>query len=200
MSEIPDLSYLEKFRDTRIPFFYWVEDKLVIPQVVKDITSGAYGLETGFGQEPTKSFLLEPRIPWILTEFKQEDYAQARRDLSEYWREINLEGLDIPSQFRMVALKTASTRGMVAQANVLVYRNLDYQEMEIPQFKDLRQGQRMVFIVNDSHVKELPRYRSFLNSNGYEGPELKIRSSHLPKLGIDFAGNKQEYVLDIVKE
>jgi len=200
MSEIPDLPYLEKFCDARIPFLYWVEDKLVIPQVMRDITSSAYGLETGFGQQPTKLFLLEPNINWILTEPDQRNYAVARRDLIQLWRDIDPEGTDILSQFRMVALKTASTREMVAQASVLVYRNLDYRDMRVPQFKDLRQRQRMVFIVNDSHVGELPYFRRFLSSNGYEQSELKIRSSRLPKLGVDFAGNKQEYILDIVKE
>ncbi|PIS09115.1 hypothetical protein COT75_03145 [Candidatus Beckwithbacteria bacterium CG10_big_fil_rev_8_21_14_0_10_34_10] len=198
-SEIPDYSYLEKFRDPKFPFVYWVEDKDIIPQVIKDVSpSGKYGLETGIGYQPTKLFNIDPGIKWLATETDPERYANVKKNLNNIWDGINPD--DFPGDFKVIVLNTASTEKMVSRANVLVYRNLNYRNMTTPDFKSLKSGQRMVFIVNDTHINELAFYQDFLSSHGYNPAEIKVRSLSLPKLSFDYVGNKKEYVLDLVKE
>lgn len=199
MSELPTWSYLEKFRDPRFPFVHWVDDNLASTQAINDVSSaGPFGLETGFGQQLTKLFLVNPNINWLSTELNEKDFNIAKGDLSACWRGVVTE--TIPPEFRMIALRAVSTQRMVTQAQVLVYRNLDYRDMWIPTFDGLRKGQRLFFIVDEAHVGELSYYRRFLSEQGYNPLDLKLRSPELTTLSAAYPGNEHTYVLDLVKE
>lgn len=199
MSENPSPSYFEQFRDPRLPFVYWIKDKQKAELVVRDVSSaGTFGLETGFGVLPSKLFLIDPNINWLLTEIRQDDFDNAKMNLDNIWEHDDFS--ELPSQFKMFALNIASTKSMVAQAQTMVFRNLDYRFMEIPNIRDLKKGQRLVYIVDGPHFSELDSYRRYLTVRGYNPLDLKVRSSSLPTLCVDSFKHYPTHVLDLVKE
>jgi hypothetical protein len=200
MSETPSTLSLENFRDPSLPFVYWIEDASLAEQVMAQVVSnGKFGLETGFGRQPTKLFLIDPTMTWLGTEIEKRAFDDARENLQEYWEGDEFVS-HMPPTFRIILLNTASDSmggAEVANANTLVYRNLDHRDTFIPEFNKLQKGQRLVFIVDSEHIYELNSYRNYLTGWGYDASQLKERSSDLPSFSMMHPGNLHTYVLDI---
>ena len=192
----------EQFRHPVFPFIYIIDDKTVIPDVIQKLKQKPLGLETGFGNEPVRHFLLDNSITWIATEPDSRYFRSYKEELKS---EQNRFYGDLPpalltSSSQLFVLNTYTSSDLLKSANTFVYRNLDYRDMNIVPFNSLNKGQRFVFIVNMLHVDEMYYYRSFLKTNGYNPDSLKLRSKQNPPLTSPYNFAPDEYVLDVVKE
>ena len=199
MGEKVSFSGLEPFRHPKIPFLYIIEDKRVIPSVLNMVSGQKYGLETGFGGEPTRLFHVNPDIPWITTEPNKFGFHAFKSDISFYWEDLDLNLLR--NSKPIIAINTASSEVLQTKAQTLVYRNLDYGDMFMVPYEKLKKGQRVVFIVDRLHAQsdELKKYFKYLKQYGYNPDLLQLRPKSLPPLVRVRRWGPHEYVLDVTK-
>ncbi|MBI4136510.1 hypothetical protein HY469_00450 [Candidatus Roizmanbacteria bacterium] len=166
--EIPPPS-LEQFKGTQFENTYWIKDQSVI-QALTDyyITNKkTYGLEVGFGIEPTRVGLIAPDIDWFFVDPK--GFSDAKDILDQVWEEE-----DCPKENKYF-LPIGASPGLVQNAQTVLYRNLNYNRMGelVPKRDELRPGQEIVFVIDTTHVSELDEYKDFLKSKGYDTNDLE---------------------------
>ncbi len=175
---------LEQFRDPTYRQLHWIEDPLLIQDITKSYIAPKkrFGLEVGFGEEPTRVNLMNPEIDWLLTEPSPDDFSHARRNIYHYWEGVQTDVL--PANQKIISLMAPATREMIRAASVLLYRNPTTRDMGfiVPPRGNLQQGQRIVLIINNTHIGELEHYRGFLLRNGYDPDNLILREKLLPPL------------------
>ncbi|MCX6792251.1 MAG: hypothetical protein NT149_04410 [Candidatus Gottesmanbacteria bacterium] len=191
------LKGLEHFRNIHFPFLYVIENKGMATSVIQSFTKKPYGLEVGFGEEPTRVFNIDDGIPWLLTEPDERYFSYFKRNIKYFWENVDSQTLKMTHP--IIALNTYSTTTMERNAEVIVHRNLDYRNMFMVPFEDLRAKQRVVFIVDMLHIDEMDRYHSFLREYGYAPQQLQVRSKDLPLLTTSVPFAPDDYVLDITK-
>lgn len=203
------LDTLERFRDTRYRQIYWVEDKMLIDEVIQETLADVkpFGLEVGFGQEPTRLQHIDGNIPWLLVEPDNREFADAKHLLKYNWRDV--ESHKLPEDFRMVALRTAADQQLIQTAQTLVFRNLDYRDMDhlIPPIDLIDKGKRLVYIVSGMHAwtggmfDEVPRYKALLQRKGFNPEDLILRPKNLPSLAWHIPNDTfdSELVFDFTK-
>lgn len=196
-SEIPRA--LEPFQNKLYPFLYIVDDKILAKDIFK-MFRGRYGLETGFGEEPTRLFHIDKTIPWIITEPNEGDFNYFKKTgIYDIYSDLNMASLQLPNP--IIAINSYSTYGSQQKANTLVYRNLDYRDMIMVPYNQLSRDQRVVFIVNGAHADgdEDNHYYRYLKKNGYDPNQLILRPKSEPSLTFRYPFSQDEYVLDVTK-
>jgi len=206
MGEILDLPILEQFRDSKHKSLYWVEDAQSAHSILQHYVTNhiPFGMEIGFGYNPTRVFLVDASLDWILTELDKDAFAFAKSCnlFGVRWDEEHIKNFTTKKIF---ALNIPADKTTVQAAKVLVYCNLDYRKEMVglvPNFSELKKGQRVVFIVTRAHADgagggELPLYREFLTACGYDSASLVRRPGIISKPVIN--DDDDEYVLDITK-
>jgi hypothetical protein len=198
MTEYPGLQALEKFRSPQLPFIYVIEDSKLAKDVLEMFSDKKFGLETGFGREPTRVFHINPYIPWVATETDDRSFNDFKRNLrTNEWDDLSPLMTNLVSP--IIAIKGMSTREAQRNAQSLVYRNVDYRYMNIVPYSELAVGQRITFIVSSLHVNEMPLYEDYLQRNGYNPEELLLRQKEKPSLSYRYPFGQDEYVLDVTK-
>lgn len=187
---------LEAFRHPTYPFLYTVDDKTAINDILSSLPE-TFGLEVGFGREPTSVFHIDATIPWILAERDDFRFQHFKNDARNNWLGVRSAPLSIPHP--IIALHLEVSAEMQKRAQTLVYRNIAYQDMEMISFGDLQPQQRLVFIVDNDHIPEVPIYGAFLQQNGYDVSKFKRRSLDVPQFSHPYPFYPNDYVLDITK-
>jgi len=196
MVEKVSANALEAFKHPVCPFLFAVDDATVVRDILQSLPE-TYGLEVGFGREPTSVFQIDSTIPWILTEPDSFRFRHFKDETRQQWLDLKPESLQIHQP--IVALHAAASVEIQKQAHILVYRNIDYQEMDMISFADLQEKQRLVFIVDGDHIPEMPTYGSFLQRHGYEVKQFKRRSLDVPQFTFPYPFYPNDYVLDVTK-
>jgi|GEM_PF-6522416 len=195
MVETIGRSTLEMFTHPVHSFLHVVDDPVAIHDVLQLLPT-PYGLEVGFGKEPTQIFHIDPSIPWILTEPDVFRFKCFQEESQHNW----LDEPDSSSIIQpVIALNTVASIAMQEYANTLVYRNISYQDMEVISFADLRPKQRFVFIVDNDHIPEVPMYGSFLRKHGYDVSQFRRRALDVPQFTYPYPFYPNDYVLDVTK-
>lgn len=193
-----NLALIQPFKLRVYPFVYAVDDRIAMTDVLKMFSGKKYGLETGFGVEPSRLFHIDNTIPWIVTEPDARCFDGFKRNINVYWKDVDFTSFRVPNP--IIALRAYSSHGLEQTAQHVVYRNLDYGTMSMVPQDDLREGQSVTFIVNGMHVKELQYYRWYLENYGYDPDLLQLRPQSRPPLSFPYAYAPDEYVLDFTKE
>lgn len=196
MLEMSDMRVLEPFRHPLYPFLYEIDDAMAVHDVLHSIQK-PYGLEIGFGKEPTSVFTIDSTLPWILTEPDSFRFTSFKKDTRNHWLDIKSSLVSIEQP--IIAVNTYATDEMQKEADVLVYRNVDYKNMTVVPFDELHVGQRTVFIVDGDHIPEVPLYGHFLQENGYNPKRFARRSQEEIQFTYPYPFSPYDYVLDTTR-
>lgn len=197
LSEEQNLSFLEPFRHSKYPFLYIVEDTMAIQDTLKMFSDHLFGLETGFGDEPTRVFHINGEIPWLLTEPDANSFKDFKNYIGMHW--VDLDFNKFTYEHPIIALQTYSTLNLERKAKILLYRNLKHSDMSMIPYEELVEDQRIVFVINRLHINEMTYYKAFLRKFGYNPDLLRLRDKSLPPLTRRYSFAPNEYVLDITK-
>jgi hypothetical protein len=197
VSERLNYTFLEPFRHPAYPFLYVVEDEMVIKDIIGMFEKNLYGLETGFGNEPTRVFQINDNLPWLITEPDKRWFGYFKNEMERHWMDLDFNL--IPIKHPIIAVNSYSTYELQKKAQNLVYRNLDYRDMYMVKYDELRKGQRVTFIVNSLHTSEMQNYHYFLREYGYNPDLLLLRDKSIPPLTQTCPFAPDEYVLDVTK-
>lgn len=192
---------IEPFRDPKFPFVHFIEDKMLVDDIFRRLNGGGipWGLETGFGIEPTRSWVLDLSCSiWVAGEYDKRLFDSTIRDLSQRFCDIN------PMEFppcKLILLPFAVHYSR-CYPQTLVYRNYDYiaNLHTLPPYKNLNPGQRLIVLVNGRHSEEYDLYIENLAFRGYNPNNLMIRSpSEIPISNPSYKNKYPEYILDVTK-
>lgn len=179
----------------------WIGDSSVSEKLMESYMHSAkpFGLEIGFGEEPTKVYHVDPSIDWLLFESDPRKFGDAQNSIQSFWTDYQPEKY---TDRLIIALNAGLPDELIEKSSSLMYRNVELKYMyhSVPKYIDLNTGQRMVFVVSGPHIEEIGSYREFLYLQGYNPDDLKVRDSSLPSLAHRFDSDKREYVLDITKQ
>jgi hypothetical protein len=189
--------FLEPFRYPNLPFLYIVEDELIFKDIKNLLSEGHFGLETGFGDELSLLFNIDRNIPWIATESDPRWFLNFKNHVYENWKDMDLK--TIHNVKPIIAVNSFSDIDLMDKAQTNVFRNIDYRDMGIISYQNLKPGHRMVFIVNDGHIGEITFYQRFLYNFGYEPAFLQPRSHREIPYTKLYPFSPNEFVLDITK-
>lgn len=209
MIEHSFLRSLEPFRSPAFPFLYILKEPQMIEMCLARITLGSFGIETGFGRQPARVFYIDKTIPWILTECNETQFNIAVRPnkISTSWEGVPLEHIiGIPPIFMV---HKASNDFLERKAKTIVYRNPDYNVIDMVPYQDLAPGRRVVVIL-DLHLIggksdiEWPKYYHFLTEYGYDPDQIIERPVSLPPycnmdMVKQYAKESRQFVLDVTK-
>jgi hypothetical protein len=128
MLETVAVETLEQFKDPQYDCLYWISDdsmgrSLVQSYIEQEIP---FGLEVGFGFQPTRVFLLDNSIDWFLTETNRMRFIGAKR-------EKFMDDLPTPlmsEDKRIFALNLWASGQMAEAAEVILFRNFNYNSMQ----------------------------------------------------------------------
>lgn len=187
---------VETFRHPIYPFLYIIDDPLLANDILSSLPQ-SFGMEVGFGLEPTSVFHIDATIPWILAERDDFRFRIFKNDTRQRWIDVKSDTEQIHQP--IIALHLDASAAMQKQAQTLVYRNINYQEMDMIACTELKKNQRLVFIVDGDHVPEVPMYGSFLQKHGYDASQLKRRSSDVSQFTFPYPFYPNDYVLDVTK-